>query len=182
MKKLIITTMLLVAAVSTGYAQLGTGADATFTATANVLSTLTVTNTQNLEFNDVIQGDNKTVGANTTTGAVTATYGLGQLADFSIIGSSSKEVGAYLTTTNALANGGFTMILEDWVAYANSTSSLTGATTQADPTNWTNHIALTLDGSGNGYMWMGATVKPTGTQAAGAYTVDNTFTFYYTGN
>ena len=182
MKQLLITALLLTVAASYSYAQLGTGHDATFTTTATVLSTLSVTNTDDLEFDDVIQGDNKTVGANTTSGAVTTSYGTGQLADFAITGTATKEVGAYLTTTNQLSDGTNTLTLEDWVAYSNTTNSLIGASTQADPTNWTNHIAVTLDGSGNGYMWLGATAKPTGAQAPGNYTVDNTFTFYYTGN
>lgn len=182
MKQLIITTLLLIVSFSYSYAQLGTGVDQTFTTTARVLSTLSVTNTDNLEFDDVIQGDNKTVGANTTSGAVTSTYGTGTLADFAITGTASKEVGAYLTTTNNLSDGSNALTLEDWVAYSNATNSLVGATTQSNPTSWTNHIAVTLDGSGNGYMWLGATVKPTGSQVPGNYTVDNTFTFYYTGN
>ncbi len=182
MKKLILTALLFVVAATMSYAQLGTGVDATFTATATVLSTLSVTNTNDLEFDDVIQGDNKTVGANTTTGNVTTTYGTGQLADFAITGTGSKEVGAYLTTTNFLSDGTNTLTMEDWVGYANATNSLSGATTQAGPTSWANHLTVVLSAGGNGYMWLGATAKPTSSQAPGSYTVDNTFTFYYTGN
>ena len=183
MKKLILTALLFAATFSAAYAQVGSNVDQTFNVTANVLSTLAITNTNALEFDDVVQGDNKTVGANTTTGSVETNYGTGQLADFAIVGTSNKEVGAYVATSNNLTDASSnSLLLEDWVAWGSSSSTLSGAGTKANPTSWGNHIAVTLDGSGTGKVWFGATVKPTSSQNPGTYSTTNTITFYYTGN
>ena len=181
MKKLIITALLFVAAVSTGYAQAGTGAPVNFNATATVLATLTVNNTTDLAFSDVIPGGDKTVEL--SGGAVVATYGTGTVADFDITGSAGKEVGAYLTATNDLSDGTNTLPITTWVAWTNPTDTYTGATSFAAPTAWGAAATVTLGGAtGEGYMWLGATVTPAAAQVAGSYSSVNTFTFYYTGN
>lgn len=184
MKHLIIAAaVLFLAAYSTSFAQAGAGVDVQFNASANVLSSLSVTNTDDLEFRNVIQGANKSVGADVTSGVVTATYGDGQLADFAITGTASKEVGAYITNSNDLVDGASnSLTITNFVGYANATNSLSGATETTDPTSWSNRINVTLDASGDGYMWIGATVQPAGSQAAGAYNGTQTLTFYYTGN
>ena len=182
MKKLIITALLFVVAVSTGYAQLGTGVDQTFTANATVLATITITKVSDLNFDDVIPGDNKTVEI--SGGAATQTYGTSDLAQFTIAGSATKEVGAYLTTNPAtLSDGGTnTLPIGTWVAWTDPAAATATATTYSDPTSWANRALVVLGAGGAGTMWVGATVSPPGTQAAGTYQSDNTITFWYTGN
>lgn len=182
MKNLIITAIVFIATASVGFAQVGSAVTETFNTHARVLSTLSVTNSSDLDFDNVIQGANKTVAGNTTAGGASVSYGTGHLADFAISGTGGKEVGAYLSTTDDPTDGSNTLTVTDWTAWSNTSNTLVSANVQTNPTSWANRIDVTLDGSGNGYVWIGATAQPSGSQAAGDYNVSNTVTFYYTGN
>jgi hypothetical protein len=149
-------------------------------ATATVLTALTVTAPQDLQFGDVLQGVPNAV-AKTTDLAGGVGAGI-----FRISGSAANEVTAYMQLPDyiSLADGSDRMVISFAVDDCNyndaaaATPSTAGATS-CDPHNIP---TLTLSAAGDMALFLGGTVYPTVDQTAGAYAGDVVLTVAYNGN
>ena len=147
-----LATLALTAAVVTPAAAQNSG---NIFATATVLSSLTVTGTD-LAFGSVAQGQVKTVAPNGT--------GAGQ---FTVLGQASTPVVLSFTALPADVNSAG-LPLSAWQymhADVNSTASLSPAAASVGSS-----FNGTLNGSGNYYVWVGATVSASAIVAPGSYT------------
>jgi hypothetical protein len=133
--------------------------------TAEVQQPITVTKTRDLDFGLVFPGVDKVVAVSDATSAA-----------FSVTGQASAQVHITFTLPGTLTNGGNSLTITDWTARHNTTNSSasgTDFTPSASPTT------ATLSGSGELYVFLGATVQPTTTQVAGTYTGTATITVVY---
>jgi hypothetical protein len=149
-------------------------------ATATVLTALTVTAPQDLQFGDVLQGVPNSVDKGTDLAG-----GIGA-GIFRISGSAANEVTAYMQLPDyiSLADGSDRMVISfasddaNYNATAAATPSTAGATS-CDPHSIPN---LTLSAAGDMALFLGGTVFPTVDQTAGAYSGDIVLTVAYNGN
>jgi hypothetical protein len=153
----------LVAAANVASAQ-----SATITANANVLQPLTVTNVRNLDFANVYPGVNKPIAYDAATSG-----------KFSMSGIADAQVSFSFTLPTNLTFGSNTLPIGTWTGCHNVLDATAGCTTfTPSSSNTTTQLNLTL---GTLYVFVGATVSPTGTQAQGAYSANVTLTAAYTG-
>jgi len=138
---------------------------ANISATATVLTPLTLTGTANLAFGNVFPGINKTVAA------ADATSGR-----FTIAGNAGSQVSMTFTLPANLTGAG-SLAIGSWTGERNTTNT-TGGTTFTPSAS---AELQTLSGTGNAYLFIGATVTPTVAQPAGAYTGTVTLNVVYTG-
>lgn len=141
---------------------------ATIQATATVVSSLSVTGDNGLDFQTVTPGVPKSVDK-----AVSANAG-----HFVISGSGTDEVQLQFTTLpNQLADGGNSMPIAFGVTDA-SYGSDQGTATDMDPTGTvtTNLVAGALE------VWLGGTVSPGAGQAGGSYSASVVLQVTLTGN
>jgi hypothetical protein len=161
----IATAVALLAGVATAaHAQSQT---ASIIAQAVVQSPLNVTAGNNLEFGNVLPGVPKSVAA-TDPGAGT----------FRITGQSAFEVAMTYTLPTNLSDGTNDLPIGTWGGLHNGTNSTAGAVSFA-PTG-----VATADVYGTGDIWvfLGATVTPGVNQPAGTYTGTIQLDVAYTGN
>lgn len=154
------------AAVSANEAQ--AQASANVTASATVAAALTAANVQNLAFGTVISGFPRTIA---TTDAVNAGI-------VRFTGGASAEVAVSFTALPAnLTSGANTLP----ISYASGYSATqTGSQTSFTPASG---VTTRLDAtSGLLFVFVGGTVTPGASQAAGAYTGTVTVQAAYTGN
>ena len=156
---------------------------ATGSATATVLTMLTVTATQALAFGDVMQGVRKSVANN-----IDLAGGVGS-GIFSIAGAATKEISAYMQLPDYLWNS----TNEDRLVIAFSTTDAVidtlpgtpgapglGNSGDVDPHNLPE---FELSGAaGTAAIYLGGTVWPTVDQRNDAYSADIVLTVAYTGN
>ena len=138
---------------------------ANISATATVLTPLTLTGTADLAFGTVFPGIAKTVAA------ADATSGR-----FTIAGNPNSQVSMTFTLPANLTGAG-SLAIGSWTGERNTTNTTGG-------TAFTPSAAAelqTLSGTGNAYLFIGATVTPTVAQAAGAYSGTVTLNVVYTG-
>jgi len=156
---------------------------ATGSATATVLTMLTVTATQALAFGDVMQGVKKVVGNNVDLAAGVAS-GI-----FSIAGAANKEISAYMQLPDYLWNStnedrlviafSSTDAVVDTLPGTPGTPGL-GNSGDVDPHNMPE---FELSGAaGTAAIYLGGTVWPTVDQRNDAYSADIILTVAYTGN
>jgi hypothetical protein len=126
-------------------------------ATATVLSTITVANGSNLLFGNVTPGVNKTIDA---TGA-----GAGR---FDVNAANSSPVSLTFTLPANLTGAG-TMPIGTWTGLWNTTNSQSGGTAFTPSASATT-ATTAASGTTSLFVFVGATVSPGGAQAAGAYT------------
>jgi spore coat protein U-like protein len=140
----------------------------TITASATVQTPLSVIELQDLAFGDVLPGVNKTV----LPGDASA----GRL---SISGEAGKEVSVdFGTLPTALASSGSTMPITFGSGSAGYGQFSGVVDNTFDPASGTSQFLL----GGDLYLFLGGTVQPPASQAAGIYSADVTVTVNYTGN
>jgi hypothetical protein len=139
---------------------------ASITATAVVQQPLNVTAGNNLDFGNVLPGVAKAVAAS-DAGAGT----------FLIEGQSGFEVAMTYTLPGNLANGANNLPIGTWSGLHNGTNSTAGATSFTPGVSNVN-----VYGSGDIWVFLGATVTPGASQVAGTYTGTIQLDVAYTGN
>ncbi|MDQ3997452.1 MAG: hypothetical protein M3303_10635 [Gemmatimonadota bacterium] len=142
---------------------------ANINATATVLQPLTVSGARDLAFGNVYPGVNKSIAvADATSGR------------FDLTGVASAQVQFSFTLPTNLNNGGNTLPIGTWTGYHNTTNSASVGGTAFTPSssNTTTNLAAV---TGQLFIFVGATVSPSGTQTAGPYTAQVTATAAYTG-
>ncbi|HXE58367.1 MAG TPA: DUF4402 domain-containing protein [Gemmatimonadales bacterium] len=138
---------------------------ASITATANVLTPLTVVGAQNLSFGNVFPGLNKTVAV-TDAGA----------GRFDVAGQANANVSLSFVLPSNLSDGSGNLLpIGSWTGEHNTTGTATGAnfTPSAGATN------TTLSGTGNLYVFIGGQVTPAVNQPAGLYSGSVQMTVVY---
>lgn len=145
----------------------------TVQATATVVSTLSISGTNNLTFATVTPGIVKSIDKST----------VGSAGEFTISGVSNSEISLNFNLPSDLMAGAvnlpvsFTGLDASW-----DDGSAGGQTAPAgaiDPRVANN---LRLGGAGALTVWIGGTVTPTVSQGGGSYTADIIFTIAYTGS
>jgi hypothetical protein len=141
------------------------------TATANVLTPLSVTNNlRDLDFGDVFPGVNKSVA-----------FGDATSGKWQVSGEAGGEIAVTFTLPATLASGPNSMTISfSGTDAAYNAADVVGAATAFDPGAGTTQ---NLDGAtGDMFFWIGGTVAPTPAQVAGVYTGTVTLDAVYTGN
>ena len=138
-------------------------------ATATVLQPLTVTGARDLAFGNVYPGVSKAIAVGDATSG-----------RFDLTGVATAQVQFSFTLPTNLTNGGNTLPIGTWTGYYNSTNNAAIGGTAFTPSssNTTTSLAAV---TGQLFVFVGATVSPSGTQAQGAYTGQVTLTAAYTG-
>ncbi|HET7584667.1 MAG TPA: hypothetical protein VFK13_07165 [Gemmatimonadaceae bacterium] len=141
-------------------------------ARADVAAALTVSGTD-LSFGTVFQGINKTVAPSDLTAG-----------RFAVTGAASSGVNVTWTSvptvlTNSVS--GTTMPIGSWTGCANGVSDGSAAGGCTTSINFAGTTAATLSASGELYIFVGATVQPAATQAAGTYAAPVTVQIAYNG-
>ena len=154
---------LLAVGVSSAQAQ-----TANISATATVLTPLTLTGTAPLAFGNVYPGVAKVVAP--------ADAGSGR---FTFAGANNAQVSfTFPSNPTNLTSGGNNLPIGTYTGLHNTTNTPAG-------TSFTPGVTATLanlSGSGALFLFIGATVSPTVTQAAGSYTGTITLNAVYTGS
>jgi hypothetical protein len=137
--------------------------------TATVLSPLNVTSS-NLVFGDVLRGVNKII-----------IPGDAASGKWVISGVASKQVQFSIATPPDLETASSNYLVYSYSGtdckWSTDPSGTPGTTFAPSST-----ITASLSSSGNLYIFVGGTLKPTSNQAAGSYTGDANLTLQYTGN
>jgi hypothetical protein len=138
-------------------------------ATATVLQPLTVSGARDLGFGNVYPGVNKSIAvADATSGR------------FDLTGVASAQIQFSFTLPTNLTSGGNTLPIGTWTGYYNATNNATVGGTSFTPSasNTTTNLAAV---TGQLFVFVGATVSPSGAQTAGSYSAQVTLTAAYTG-
>jgi hypothetical protein len=138
---------------------------ANISATATVQQPINVTGAVALAFGNVFPGVAKTIGVSVA--------GAGR---FDITGQASAPANLSFTLPINLTSGANNLPIGTWTGHVNTVNNPTTGT------NFTPSAALqafTFSGTGAAFAFVGATVTPTVTQAAGAYTGTVTLTVTY---
>lgn len=154
-------TLLLAGVAHTLSAQ--TSANAAVTATVD--QPLSVSATNGLAFGNLIPGTNKTVAVTDAAAAA-----------FTVVGQFNAPISMTFTIPATLSNGANTLPLASWTARRSATNS------SASGLDFTPSAIATqgaIGGSGNLYVFVGATAQPSLSQVAGSYTGTLTFTVVY---
>ena len=171
MKKLIgsIFVLALLAQAPSALAQ--GSASGNILARANVLTPVTVTPQQDLDFGNVIPGTNKTVAITGTTAG-----------RFLVQGTAGSEVQiAFTALPGNLASGGNNLP----IVYGATAAGHNGTNNPATATTFnpaTGALANIANPAATLFVWLGGTVQPAAAQASGLYTATVTMTATYTGN
>lgn len=139
--------------------------NASASVTAVLQQPIVVTKNSDLAFGDVFPGLSKTIAV-TDAGA----------ASFGIAGQASANVNLTFTLPSTLTSGANTLTVSTWTGIYNTTNSSASGTTFTPSTSAT---STTLSGTGALYVFVGATVSPPVTQAAGTYSGTMTLTVVY---
>ena len=133
--------------------------------TATVQQPITVTKNSDLSFGSVFPGLDKSI-------AVTA----GGAAKFTVSGQASTAVNLTFSLPSTITSGGNSMTVGTWVGHFSGTDQTTGGTAFTPGASAT---AATLSGTGALFVYVGATVQPTVSQASGSYSGSMTMTVVY---
>ncbi|MCX6827056.1 MAG: hypothetical protein NTV06_07320 [candidate division Zixibacteria bacterium] len=147
---------------------------ATIQATATVLSAITVVGQNNLMFETVIPGINKTVDKAT----------VGRAGAFQVNGKESAEITLDLTLPDSLHIDSTAAMR---IGFSNTDASYDdgsggGQTVPQGIINPNGPVTQTLGLTGQLNIWVGGTVSPNITQTGGDYAADIRLTVAYTGN
>jgi hypothetical protein len=144
---------------------------ADITASATVLSPLTVVNQNDLDFGDVFPGVDASVAITDATAG-----------RWYITGADNAEVDLTFTLVANLTSGGNNLPIVFAAGDAGyNVANVPGAATTFDP-NAGATTNLSNAATGELYVWIGGTVQPATGQPAGVYTETITLTVDYTGN
>ena len=160
--KLSLVVLALVLSASAAQAQTN---NASITATAAVQTPINVVGAQQLNFNNVFPGVNKTVAATDLTNA----------GRFDVTGQASTPVTLSFTLPATLSSGANTMPIDTYTGISALNSAQTGGVAFNPVTGAT----PTLSGTGALFVWIGARVTPATNQAQGTYTANVTMTVVY---
>ncbi len=140
--------------------------NATINATAVVQQPITVAATRTLDFGNVFPGVAKAI-------AVAA----GTSGEFSVTGQASAGANMTFVLPTNLVNGGNNLPIGTWTGYWNQANNATAGGTAFTPSAAL--TPLTFSGTGNAWVFVGATVTPAVAQVAGTYngTVQMTVTY-----
>jgi hypothetical protein len=155
----------LAAALSLGAAAAEAQTSANIQATATVLSAVTVSGGNDLQFGNVTPGVNKTVAV--------ADAGAGR---FDVTKGANQGVTLAFTLPANLTSGGNNLPIGTWTGGWNTTNTPAGATSftpSAGGANTAVTAATTL------FVFVGATVSPAAAQAAGSYSGTVTMSAVY---
>jgi hypothetical protein len=133
--------------------------------TADVQQPITVTKTNDLAFGSVFPGLTASVAVTSSSAA-----------SFSIQGQANASVNLTFTLPATISSSGNTLSVTNWVARRNTTNSAASGT---DFTPSASATSTTLSGAGALYVFVGATVAPSTSQAAGTYSGTATLTVVY---
>lgn len=158
-------SLVMVALVAFGTVAQGQTNNASITATANVQTPINVLGAQNLGFQNVFPGVNKTVAATDLANA----------GRFDVTGQASTPVTVSFTLPATLSSGGNTMPIDSYSGAHADNSSQTGGTSFNPVTG----ASPTLSATGGLFVWIGARVTPATNQAQGVYTANVTMTVVY---
>jgi hypothetical protein len=147
---------------ATAHAQTQTGG---VSALANVQQPINVSGAVDLDFGNVFPGVNKTVGV------AAATAGR-----FDVTGQASAPVLITFALPANLTSGANNLPIGSWTGHHNTSNAPAGGTSFTPSAGVTNS---TLSGTGGLFVFVGASVAPATSQAAGAYsgTVQMTVTY-----
>ncbi|HEX2250294.1 MAG TPA: DUF4402 domain-containing protein [Gemmatimonadales bacterium] len=140
--------------------------NATANITAAVQQPITVTKNNDLAFGNVFPGVDKTIAV-TAAGA----------AKFTVAGQAATPVQLTFSLPGTLTNGGNNLVIDTWTGHHNTVDLATGGTSFT-PSSSATTATLSAVG-GNLFVYVGATVRPTTSQAAGNYTGSFTMTAVY---
>jgi len=139
--------------------------NASASVTAVVQAPIVVTKNSDLAFGNVFPGLSKTIAV-TDAGA----------ASFSISGQASANVNLTFTLPSTLTSSANSLTVSSWTGIYNTTNSASSGTTFTPSTSAT---SSTLSSGGALYVFVGATVAPPVSQAAGTYSGTMTMTVVY---
>src|SRR5688500_5580982 len=160
-----VLSAVLAAGFSFGAATLEAQTSADIQATATVLSAVTVTAGNDLQFGNVTPGVNKTIGI--------ADAGAGR---FDVVKAATQGVTLSFTLPTDLTSGANNLPIGSWTGGWNTSATPAGATTFTPSPAGTNTAATpgtTIS------VYVGAMVSPAAAQVAGAYTGDVTMSVVY---
>jgi hypothetical protein len=160
-----VLSAVLAAGFSFGAATLQAQTSADIQATATVLSAVTVTAGNDLQFANVTPGVAKTIGI--------ADAGAGR---FDVIKAATQGVTLSFTLPTDLTSGANNLPIGSWTGGWNTSATPAGATTFTPSPAGTNTAATagtTIS------VYVGATVSPAAAQVAGSYTGDVTMSVVY---
>jgi len=160
-----VLSAVLAAGFSFGAVTLEAQTSADIQATATVLSAVTVTAGNDLQFGNVTPGVAKTVGI--------ADAGAGR---FDVIKAATQGVTLSFTLPTDLTSGADNLPIGSWTGGWNTSATPAGATTFTPSpagTNTTATAGTTIS------VYVGATVSPAAAQVAGSYTGDVTMSVVY---
>jgi len=160
-----VLSAVLAAGFSSGAATLQAQTSADIQATATVLSAVTVTAGNDLQFGNVTPGVAKTIGI--------ADAGAGR---FDVTKAANEGVTLSFTLPTDLTSGANTLPIGSWTGGWNTSATPAGATTFTPSAGGTNTAATA---GTTVSVYVGATVTPAGAQAAGGYTGDVTMSVVY---
>ncbi len=170
----ILITLIVVCLVLAAAPEAGAQESATILATATVLPAITIVGVNNLQFETVIPGVNKSVDK--------ATIGLA--GEFQIAGNNAAEItldfilpDSLLLDSTAFLRVGFS---NTDASYDDGTGG--GQTAPTGDLNPNGPSTQRLGPTGTMEIWIGGTVYPIITQTGGDYAADLTLTVAYTGN
>jgi hypothetical protein len=165
MRTATVLSAILAAGLSVGAMKAEAQNSANINATATVLSALTVTGANDLQFGNVTPGVNKTV-AITDAGA----------GRFNVVKAANQGVTLTFTLPTNLSDGSNNLPIGSWTGGWNASATPVGATAftpSAAGTNTTATAGTTI------FVYVGATVTPAAAQVAGSYTNTVTMSAVY---
>jgi Domain of unknown function (DUF4402) len=139
---------------------------ANISATATVLTAMTVTGASPLAFGNVFPGVASTVAATNAPNS----------GRFDLTGSNSANVNLTFTLPTNLTSGANNLPIGTWTGCRNATNTTAGCTAFTPSASAT---AAAFSAAGALYVFVGGTVSPAANQAAGAYTGTVTLTAAY---
>ncbi len=160
-----VLSAVLAAGFSFGAVTLEAQTSADIQATATVLSAVTVTAGNDLQFGNVTPGVAKTVGI--------ADAGAGR---FDVIKAATQGVTLSFTLPTDLTSGADNLPIGSWTGGWNTSATPAGATTFTPSPAGTNTAATA---SNTISVYVGATVSPAAAQVAGSYTGNVTMSVVY---
>jgi spore coat protein U-like protein len=132
-------------------------AQANINVSANVFQAISVSGAEDLDFGNVFPGVAKTIAV-----------GDGGAGRFDATGQASANVNMTFTLPASLAGpGGNTLTIGSWAGCTNPTNTTVSCTAFVPAAT---AVGTQFGNPGNLFIWIGATVSPTPTQAAGSYT------------
>ena len=148
-------TMCLIALTLVGVSAASAQNNAQINVSANVQAPITVVGAANLDFGSVFPGVNKSVAVTDAAAG-----------RFNVLGQASAPVSFTFVLPANLSDGANLLPIANWTGNHNTsaTPAGTGFTPSAAAT------AATLSASGQLFVYMGAQVTPSVSQAAGTYT------------